>query len=313
MFTSTKTLLQKAQRGKYAVPHFNINNLEILQGVVQAAVKLRSPIILSTSEGALQYAGMDYLYALAKTAAETAARTKTAETARIPIALHLDHGRDLKVIEQAIQYGYSSVMIDASHEEFERNIAITRKVVQLAHRQGVAVEAELGTIGGAEDTVSSRHILYTDPDKAREFVQRTGCDFLAVAIGTSHGAYKFRGKAKLRIDILREIKEKVKIPLILHGASGVPAYLVKEAKKYGAELQGVQGVPDQQIRQAIKNGICKINTDTDLRLAFDAAVRKVICTQPKDFDPRHILGPAREAIQKVAEQRMRLFGSGGRV
>lgn len=312
MFTSTKTILQQTQRGHYAVPHFNINNMEILQGVVQAAVKLRSPIILSTSEGALQYAGMDYLHALAKTAAEAAARTKTAETARIPIALHLDHGKNLKVIEQAIRYGYSSVMIDASHKEFEKNIVITRKVVQMAHRQGVSVEAELGTIGGAEDTVSAKHILYTDPDKAREFVQRTGCDFLAVAIGTSHGAYKFRGKAKLRIDILREIRKRVKVPLVLHGASGVPAALVKDAEKYGADLRGVQGVPDSQIKQAIKNGICKINTDTDLRLAFDAAVRKAIATKPGDFDPRHILAPAREAIQKVAEQRIRLFGSGGK-
>ncbi len=303
MFANTKSLLLQAQRGHYAVPHFNINNLEILQGVVQAAVKLKSPLILSTSEGALQYAGMEYLSALARTAAETS---------RIPIALHLDHGRDMRIIKQAIQKGYSSVMIDASQEEFEKNVVLTRKVVQLAHRQGISVEAELGTIGGAEDTVSSRHILYTDPDRAKEFVERTGCDFLAIAMGTSHGAYKFSGKAQLRLDILKEIRRRVKIPLVLHGASGVPPALVKEAEKYGADLRGVQGVPAVQIRQAIRHGICKVNTDTDLRLAFDAAVRKAIATKPQDFDPRHILGPARASIQKVAEQRIRLCGSGGK-
>ena len=307
MFASTKTMLQKAQREHYAVPHFNINNLEILQGVVQAAVKLKSPVILSTSEGALQYAGMEYLLALAKTAAQTN---------KISIALHLDHGRDLNIIRKAIAFGYSSVMIDASQEEFERNVMLTRKVVQLAHRRGISVEAELGTIGGAEDTVSSRHILYTDPDKAKEFVARTGCDFLAIAIGTSHGAYKFAGKAqspaRLRLDILKEIRIKVNIPLVLHGASGVPPALVKEAEKYGADLPGVQGVPDNQVKRAIRLGICKINTDTDLRLAFDAAVRKAIATKPKDFDPRHILGSARAAIQHIAEQRIRLGGSGGK-
>ena len=299
-FASTKKILERARKQRYAVPHFNINNLEIVQGVVQAAVHLKSPIILATSEGAIHYAGMKYLYALARTAAESTS---------IPIALHLDHGQDMALLKKAIQMGYSSVMIDGSHLPFEKNVAVTRKVVALAHRRGISVEAELGTIGGAEDTVQSRTILYTNPARAKEFVERTGCDSLAVAIGTSHGAYKFQGKATLRQDILREIARNVKIPLVLHGASAVPQKVVQEAKKYGARLEHVQGVPDSQIRVAIKNGITKINTDTDLRLAFDAAVRKVIHTQPKDFDPRHILGPAREAIQKVAEQRIRLCGS----
>ncbi len=303
MFTPTKTILEKAHKNHYAVPHFNINNMEILQGVVQAAVKLKSPIILATSEGAIGYAGMEYLYALAKVAAETH---------KIPIALHLDHGKDLNIIKKAIQLGYSSVMIDASHEEFEKNIAFTRKVVQLAHRQRISVEAELGTIGGAEDLVESRKILYTNPTKAKEFVNRTGCDFLAVAIGTSHGAYKFRGKADLRQDIVEQIRKLVKVPLVLHGASGVPEKIVKEAQKYGAKLTGVYGVPDSQIKLAIQKGITKINTDTDLRLAFDAAVRKAVQARPADFDPRHILGPAREAIQKVAEQRITLFDSKGK-
>ncbi len=303
MFADTKKLLLKARKGKYAVAHFNINNMEIVQGVVRAAVKLKAPIILATSGGALKHAGMDYLYALAKTASEQA---------NVPIALHLDHGKDLEIIRKAIQKGYSSVMIDASHEDFEKNISLTKQVVALAHRKGIAVEAELGTIGGAEDLVSSRNIIYTDPKKAQEFVERTGCDFLAVAIGTSHGAYKFAGKASLRQDILRQIKSKVRVPLVLHGASGVPQGLVKMAEKYGADRSGVKGVPDMQIKTAIRNGITKINTDTDLRIAFDAAVRKVLHAKPKDFDPRHMLAPARDLIQKVAEKRIKLFGSVGK-
>ncbi len=303
MFADTKKLLLNAQKGKYAIAHFNINNMEIVQGVVAAAAKLRAPIILATSEGALEYAGMNYLYALAETAAE---ETKT------PIALHLDHGKDLEIIQKAIQKGYSSVMIDASQYPFEKNVSLTKKAVSLAHRKGVAVEAELGTIGGAEDSVSARKIIYTDPAKAREFVEKTGCDFLAVAIGTSHGAYKFAGKAALRQDLLQQIRKKVSVPLVLHGASGVSPSVVKIAEKYGADLSGVRGVPDLQIKTAIRNGITKINTDTDLRIAFDAAVRKALRSAPKDFDPRHILAPARDLIQTVAEKRIRSFGSAGK-
>ncbi len=303
MFTPTKSILEKAQKGKYAVGHFNINNMEMVQAIVQAGVKLRSPVILATSEGAIQYAGMEYLYGLAEIAAETN---------KIPIALHLDHGRDMKIIGKAIKIGYSSVMVDASHEELEKNIALTKKVVRMAHKKGISVEAELGTIGGAEDTVKSRNIQYTDPAKAQEFVERTGCDFLAIAIGTSHGAYKFAGKAHLRMDILKEVGKRVKIPLVLHGASCVPLSAVKEAEKYGAKLEGVRGVPDAQIKQAVKNGICKFNTDTDLRIAFDAGIRKTILNKPADFDPRHIVAPARDYMQKVVEHRIRLFGSGGK-
>jgi len=303
MFADTKKLLQNAQKHNYAVGHFNINNMELVQGIVRAAEKLNAPVILATSEGAIKYAGMEYLFCLAQTAAHQV---------NVPVALHLDHGQDLEVIRKAITMGYSSVMIDASHEPFEKNIRRTTQVVQMAHRKGVSVEAELGTIGGAEYLVSSRKILYTDPAKAREFVEQTGCDFLAVAIGTSHGAYKFAGKAQLRLDILKQIKKAIRVPLVLHGASGVSQKIVKEAEKYGAKLEGVQGVPSQQISQAIKQGITKINTDTDLRLAFDAAVRKVIQTKPKDFDPRHILGPARESVQKMAEERIRLFSSAGK-
>lgn len=274
--------------------------MEIVQAVVSAASKLRAPIILATSEGALKYAGMEYLFSLAKTAAE---QTK------VPVAFHLDHGRDLEIIQKAINMRYSSVMFDGSHLQFEKNVQVTKKIVKMAHAKGVSVEAELGTIGGAEDLVFARKIIYTNPEKAKEFVERTGCDVLAVAIGTSHGAYKFKGKANLQLEILEQIRKKVSVPLVLHGASGVPKNVVKTAEKYGADLSGVKGVPDSQIKKAIKLGITKINTDTDLRLAFDAGVRQFIKNKPKDFDPRHILGPAREMIRKVAEERIKLFGS----
>lgn len=303
MLADTKKILEKARKNNYAVGHFNINNMEIMQGIVQAANNLNAPVIVATSEGAIEYAGINFLYDLAKTASELS---------KVPVALHLDHGKNLKIIKQAIQLGYSSVMIDASHEQFEKNIRLTKRIVQLAHRKNISVEAELGTIGGVEDSVKAKNIIYTDPEKAREFVERTGCDFLAVAIGTSHGAYKFKGKADLNIGLLKEIKNRVKVPLVLHGASGVPKNIVRQAEKYGAKLTGVKGVPDAQIQAAIKNGINKINTDTDLRIAFDAAVRKALHDQPKDFDPRHMLGPARELIMKVAEHRMKVFGSKGK-
>ncbi|MBI1968711.1 class II fructose-1,6-bisphosphate aldolase [Candidatus Woesearchaeota archaeon] len=305
MFADTKKLLEKASAGKYAVGHFNFSNLEVLQGIVQAAEKLKAPVILATTESAVRYAGLPYLVAVAKTAAQLS---------KVPLALHLDHGTDIKTIKQAIRAGYSSVMIDASHEPFEKNVQLTKKVVQLAHRHGVSVEAELGTIGGAEDAVRTRRILYTDPEKAQEFVERTGCDFLAVAIGTSHGAYKFpgAGKAKLQLGLLQEIRKRTKIPLVLHGASGVSSALVREAQKYGARLGDVQGVPEVQLKMAIQLGIAKVNTDTDIRIAFDAAVRKALHDQPTDIDPRHILGPARDAVQRVVERRIRVLGSVGR-
>ena len=303
MLADTKKILEKARKNNYAIGHFNINNLETLQGIVQAANNLQSPVIIATSEGAIEYAGINFLYELSKTASELSLA---------PVALHLDHGKNLKIIKQAIQLGYSSVMIDASHEQFEKNIQLTKTVVQLAHRKGISVEAELGTIGGVEDSIKAKNIIYTDPEKAQEFVNRTGCDFLAVAIGTSHGAYKFKGQAKLNLELLKQIKQKTKIPLVLHGASGVPSEIVRQAEKYGAKLIGVKGVPDSQIKLAVKNGINKINTDTDLRIAFDAAVRKVIHDQPKDFDPRHMLGPARHLITKVVEQRIKLFGGVGK-
>ncbi|MBI2662419.1 class II fructose-1,6-bisphosphate aldolase [Candidatus Woesearchaeota archaeon] len=300
MLTNTKIILKKAQANHYAIGHFNINNLELVQGIVQAANNLNSPIILATSEGAVKYAGINFLYQLAATASELS---------KVPIALHLDHGKDLNVIKQAIQLGYSSVMIDASHETIEKNIQLTKKVVRLAHQKGISVEAELGTIGGVEDSIKSKNILYTDPQKAQEFVQKTGCDFLAIAIGTSHGAYKFPGKAKLHQQLLQEIKQKVTIPLVLHGASTVPLSLVNQANHYGAKLTHFHGVPESEIKQAIRNGICKINTDTDLRIAFTTAIRQSLTNNPQEFDPRSYLAEARNSIQHIVEQKIKLFGS----
>jgi fructose-bisphosphate aldolase class II len=243
---------------------------------------------------------LEYLFSIAVTAAKNS---------KIPIALHLDHGKDLNIIKRCIQIGYSSVMFDGSHLSLDENIKRTRQVVKLAHKKNISVEAELGTIGGKEDQVVGRQILYTDPQQARSFVSQTHCDFLAVAIGTSHGAYKFAGPAKLNISLLQEIARKVSLPLVLHGASGVPKSLVNEAGNYGADWSHVQGVPDQEIRKTLRYGISKINTDTDLRMAFTAAVRRSLHDSPKEIDPRSFLARSKEKMQKVAEQRIRLFGS----
>lgn len=295
-----KRILTKANKGNYAIGAFNVNNLEIMQAIVRAGEKLKSPLFLQTSEGAIDYAGLDQLHAIITTAAKST---------KIPIALHLDHGKDLDVIKNCIKIGYTSVMFDGSHYEFKKNVRLTKKIVGWAHKKGISVEAELGTIGGVEDKVSSREIILTEPDAAVDFAKRTGCDSLAIAIGTSHGAYKFGGAAKLDIARLKEINKRLKMPLVLHGASGVPSWLVKEAGKYGARLGKPSGVPDPQLMKAVKNGINKVNTDTDLRIAFDAGVRRFLKQKPKDFDPRHILGSARDMMQKVAEHRIRTCGS----
>lgn len=298
MLKKLQTILKKAQKGKYAVGAFNINNLEIAQAIINAAKEKKSPVILQTSEGAIEYAGMEYLKAIAEVAAKKS---------KVPVCLHLDHGRDLKTIKKCIKAGWTGIMYDGSHLKFKENIRNTKKVVKWA--KGVGVEGELGTIGGAEEKIVARKIIYTDPEQAVEFVEKTGVSALAVAIGTSHGAYKFSGKAQLDLHLLTMIKERVKIPLVLHGASGVPGWLITQAAKYGAELGKPEGVPDDQIRKAVERGICKVNTDTDLRLAFDAAVRKVLKEKPSEFDPRHILGPARDLMQTVAEHRIDVFGS----
>ncbi|MEA3514115.1 MAG: class II fructose-1,6-bisphosphate aldolase [Nanoarchaeota archaeon] len=302
MLVTGKNILSKARKGNYAVGAFNFVNMESLQAIITAAELEQSPVIVQTTEGAIDYAGIEFLSAMALTAIKKA---------KVPVALHVDHGKDLSYISSAIKHGYSSVMIDGSHLSFEKNIAITKKVVALAKKKNVSVEAELGTLGGIEDNVSGV-VGLTDPAQALEFVKRTGIDSLAIAIGTSHGAYKFKGKSKLDFKRLGEIRDIVSIPLVLHGASGIPPAVVQKAVRYGAKLKATKGVSDNHIRKARAGGICKINIDSDLRLTFDAAVREVIMTQPQVFDLRKILGPAREQMTDIARKKMQLFRSSGR-
>jgi fructose-bisphosphate aldolase class II len=282
-----------------------MNNLEILQAIVSAGEAERSPAIIAVSEGAIQYAGMPYLISMVRTAA--------AQTSA-PVSLHLDHGKDLEVIRSCIDNGFTSVMIDGSEFEFEKNIEVTKKVVEMAKRKGVSVEAELGRLKGIEEkiSVSEKEAIFTDPQAAEDFVKRTGVDALAIAIGTSHGAYKFKGEAKLDFERLKEIARKVSIPLVLHGASGVPSAVLERAERFGAKLPGAKGIPDEAIQKAIGLGISKINIDTDLRLSFVGALREILTTKPDEFDPRKILGPGREAIKQTVQSKMKLFGSSGK-
>jgi len=303
--TTNKELLTLAKKGGYAVGAFNINNLEILQAIVSAGEAERSPAIIAVSEGAIQYAGMPYLISMVRTAA--------AQTSA-PISLHLDHGKDLNVIRSCIDNGFTSVMIDGSEFEFEKNIDVTKKVVEMAKGKRVSVEAELGRLKGIEEkiSVSEKEAILTDPQAAEDFVKRTEVDALAIAIGTSHGAYKFKGEAKLDFERLKEIARKVSIPLVLHGASGVPSAVLERAQRFGAKLPGAKGIPDEAIQKAIGLGISKINIDTDLRLSFVGALREILTTKPDEFDPRKILGPGREAIKQTVQSKMKLFGSSGK-
>jgi len=302
MLVTLKQILKKANKETYAVGAFNINNMEVAQAIIQAAVKMKSPVILQTTEGAIKYAGVEYLKCLVYTAAKE----------KVPVCLHVDHGRDINLIKKCIKAGWTGVMYDGSHLPFKDNIKNTKKIVNFAHKKGIGVEGELGTIGGVEEQIEARKIIYTDPDAAIEFVEKTGVDALAIAIGTSHGAYKFAGKARLDLHLLKTIKQRLNMPLVLHGASEVPGWLVTQAARYGADLGKPEGVPEDQLKMAISYGINKVNTDTDLRLAFDAAIRKFLAEKPSDFDPRHILGPARELIQQIAEHRITDFGSRGK-
>jgi len=300
-----REILEAAHQGGYAVGAFNISNLEILQGVVAGCVEAQSPLIIAATEGAIQYAGFEYIVAMVRVAAALTS---------IPMALHLDHGRDHTIIDQCIRGGFTSVMIDASHLPLEENIKETRRVVAMAHNEGVSVEAELGRLQGVEDLVSvqDREATFTDPGEAVRFVEETGVDSLAPAIGTSHGAFKFKGEAALDLERLKNIKERVGIPLVLHGASTVPQHLIQLVMHYGGELKEAKGVPPDQLQKAITLGINKINTDTDLRLALTGAVRRVLTEDRRVFDPRKILGPARDMISEVVKEKVRLFGSAGK-
>ena len=301
---TTKDMFEKSMKEGCAIGAFNINNMEILQGIVDAAQKQNSPVILQASSGAIKYARIKYLMKMVEAAVE--------ETT-IPIAIHLDHGADFEACKMCIDNGFTSVMIDGSKYSFEENIEITKKVVEYAHARGVVVEAELGQLAGIEDdvNVSEADAKYTDPDQAKEFVERTGCDSLAIAIGTSHGAYKFKGEAKLRMDILKEIKEKIpNTPIVLHGASTVIPELVETCNTYGGDIPGAKGVPDDILHTASISGVSKINVDTDLRLAFTGEIRKALAENPSAFDPRKFLTPAREKITEVVEHKIKnVFGS----
>ena len=301
---TTKEMFEKSMKEGFAIGAFNINNMEIIQGIVDAAQKQNSPVILQASSGAIKYARVKYLMKMVEAAVE--------ET-NIPIAIHLDHGPDFETCKMCIDNGFTSVMIDGSKYSFEENIELTKKVVEYAHAHGVVVEAELGQLAGIEDdvNVSEADAKYTNPDQAKEFVERTGCDSLAIAIGTSHGAYKFKGEAKLRVDILKQVKEKIpNTPIVLHGASTVIPELVETCNKYGGDIPGAKGVPDEILHEVSVSGVSKVNVDTDLRLAFTGEIRKSFAENPSAFDPRKYLTPAREKITEVVEHKIRdVFGS----
>lgn len=294
---TTKEMFKKAYEGNYAIGAFNINNMEILQGVVNGAKKKNSPVILQTSKGALTYAGPKYLKAMVDAA--------IADTG-IDVALHLDHGPDLETVKICVENGFTSVMFDGSHFEYEENVAKTKEIVEYAHAHGVVVEAELGVLAGVEDDVKSDVHVYTDPDQAVDFVNRTGVDSLAIAIGTSHGAFKFEGEAKLRFDILEEIQNKLPgFPIVLHGASAVNPELVSTCNEFGGAIPSkAKGVPTDMLRKASTMAVCKINMDTDLRLAMTAGIRKVLGEKPEVFDPRKYCGSGRDLIQKIVEDKI---------
>ena len=306
---TTKEMFKKAYKGGYAIGAFNVNNMEIVQGITEAAADLNAPLILQVSKGARAYANHTYLMKLVEAAVE--------ETG-LPIALHLDHGDSFDICKSCIDGGFTSVMIDASSKSFEDNIALTRQVVEYAHDRGVVVEAELGTLAGIEDdvNVSAEDSSYTRPEDVQEFVERTGCDSLAIAIGTSHGAYKFKPgtKPQLRFDILEDVERHLPgFPIVLHGSSSVPQEFVKIINENGGNMPGAIGVPEDQLRRAASMAVCKINIDSDLRLAMTATIRKYFNDHPDHFDPRQYLKPARAAIKDmVAHKLVDVLGCDGK-
>ncbi|SKA85308.1 fructose-bisphosphate aldolase, class II [Caloramator quimbayensis] len=296
---TSKEMFNKAYKGGYAIGAFNVNNMEIIQGIVEAAKEEKSALILQVSAGARKYANPIYLKKLVEAAVEDS---------NLPIVLHLDHGENFDICKACIDSGFTSVMIDGSKYPFEENIRITKEVVEYAHSKGVVVEAELGKLAGVEDAVkvSEKDATYTDPEQAVEFVERTGVDSLAVAIGTSHGAYKFKGTPSLDFERLEIITKKLEgFPLVLHGASTVMPEFVAKCNEYGGKLPGAQGVPEDMLRKAATMGVCKINIDTDLRLAMTATVREYFVNHPEEFDPRKYLGPARDAIKQMVQHKIK--------
>lgn len=313
MLVTLNKLLPRARARTYAIGAFNVSNLETVQGVIAAAASLRAPVILQVSEGALAYAGMEYLAALGHVAAQM--------HPKLPVVLHLDHGKDESLVERTIRSGwFSSVMIDASRYDFQKNIRITARIAQLAHRRGMSVEAELGPIFGQEDLVrvTKKESAFTDPSQVKKFVAETTCDALAVSIGSAHGAVKYAPGEKPQLDLvrLRAIAAETRIPLVLHGASSLPHELITKlhasCTRMGdcARAHDAVGVPEAQIRRAIACGVAKVNVDTDLRLAFTGVVRETLLTNNELIDPRKLLAPARDAVQKIVEKKIKLFGYG---
>ena len=302
---TTKEMFEKSMKEKFAIGAFNVNNMELIQAIVDAAAENNSPVILQASSSAIKYARINYLMKMVEAASE--------EHPNVPIAMHLDHGPDFETCKMCVDAGFTSVMFDGSKYDFEENIRLTKEVVDYAHSKGVVVEAELGKLAGIEDevNVSASEAMYTDPSQAEEFVRRTGVDSLAIAIGTSHGAYKFKGEAKLRFDILKEIKERIpNTPIVLHGASTVIPELVEMCNKFGGDIPGAKGVPDEILHEASISGVSKINVDTDLRLAMTAAIRKVFNEEPNAFDPRKYLKPARDLVKETVSHKIKdVFGS----
>ena len=295
---TTTEMFKKAYDGGYAIGAFNVNNMEIVQGITEAAKELRAPLILQVSKGARAYANPIYLRKLVEAALEDTG---------LPICLHLDHGDSFETCKDCIDTGFTSVMIDGSHLPFEENIALTKKVVEYAHDHGVVVEGELGRLAGVEDeiNVSAEDSSYTRPDEVEEFVGRTGVDSLAIAIGTSHGAFKFKGEPKLRFDILEEVARRLPgFPIVLHGASSVIPEFVEMINKYGGDMPGARGVPEEMLRKAAQSAVCKINIDSDLRLAMTATIRKYFAENPSHFDPRQYLKPARAAIKELVKHKI---------
>jgi len=310
---NSRELFQKAVKGGYAIPAFNFNNLEQLQAIISACVETRSPVILQVSSGARKYANQTLLRYLAQGAVEYAKELGYA----IPIVLHLDHGDSLELCKSCIEMGFSSVMIDGSHHPYEKNVELTRSVVEYAHKYDVTVEGELGVLAGIEDDVVAEHSHYTRPEEVEDFVKKTGVDSLAISIGTSHGANKFKPEQctrtpdgilippPLRFDILEEIERRIPgFPIVLHGASSVPVDLVRTINSYGGKLKDAVGIPEDQLRRAASSAVCKINIDSDGRLAMTAAIRKVLAENPAEFDPRKYLGPARDALKELYKHKV---------
>ncbi len=303
---SPKEMFDKAYQGGYAIGAFNVNNMEIIQGIMKAGEAEQSPLILQVSSGARKYAGQTYIMKLMEAA--------LAES-DLPVVLHLDHGQSFDICKEVIEAGFTSVMIDGSHLPFEENVAMTKQVVDCAHEKGVWVEAELGQLAGVEDEVSAEENIFTDPDEAAEFVERTGCDSLAIAIGTSHGAYKFKGDPTLDFERLEKITSKLPgFPLVLHGASSVLPEHVDMANRYGGRISGAKGVPENFLRRAASSGVCKINIDTDIRVAVTAVLREFLHENPEVFDPRKYLGQAREAVREMVQHKIQnVLGSSGKI